>query len=163
MLPMLFRRGGADNGHSAASDAGPGWHQGWWGQLFGLVATVTLGHVLVLVMTWLHGAKPPRDFSLGGFAFVWVMVAAGVSLWEWWNYRSVRQRQGTSGWRDGGHRWSRVATSIPFICWIATWLSGYLTAFEGELPLIWADVMAALTFVSAAVARRLFERHKAHV
>ncbi|WP_127503810.1 hypothetical protein [Actinoplanes solisilvae] len=128
------------------------WHRVWWGPLFGLVATVGLGHAMVLVLTRLRGEVAPQEFDLGGFALTWTLVAAAISAWDWWDTRRQQRRRKREP--DDAPILSRITSSALFVCWTATWFSSYMTAFDGELPLIWADTLTAFTFALAAFGSR---------
>ncbi|MEV0809813.1 hypothetical protein [Micromonospora sp. NPDC050200] len=159
---MIPAEGSTDAGHSTPLVRRLSQRFGWWALLFGMVAAVGSWHVLVLVMNLLRGEVPPREFSLGGFALTWVMMAVAASLLEWWDRRSRRRRlePPTWRWRDDTPRWLVVASPVGYVCWVATSIAAYMAAFDGELSLLWADALAGFAFALAAFVGHLAKRYK---
>ncbi|MEU8264573.1 hypothetical protein AB0C02_28645 [Micromonospora sp. NPDC048999] len=146
---MVSAEGGTDEGHHTPL-VKRRWLRLGRRLLFGLVVAVGSGHLLVL-----GGEATRREFSLSSFTLMWVSTAAGLLLLEWWDQRSQNRRPKPPRpqWRDDAPCPLVASSAAVYVYVPVTWVAGYTAAFDGQLKLVWADVLAATALALAASIR----------
>ncbi|MEU8073838.1 hypothetical protein AB0B31_00205 [Catellatospora citrea] len=131
---------------------------GRWSILIAALAIAVAMHLFVLAERWLLGEQPPQPFSWRAFAGTWLLMAVISVPLEWWLQR--RPNAGPPRWQPGLPRALRIAGAAADLVWTASTFAASMLALNSEMPLLWADAVAALVYVPMAVLQDISERHE---